>query len=159
MKLRRTLKIGAALLASAFVVAQFVQPERTNPPADPSASFESVARPPDAVAAAIGRSCRDCHSNGTVWPWYSRIAPVSWLVTSDVNEGRAKLNFSQWNIYSTEVTRIKLRQICNEVKEGDMPPAYYLPMHPGAKLASAEIAAICSAGSITTGNSIPAGKP
>jgi hypothetical protein len=80
-----------------------------------------------------------------VWPWYSHISPVSWLLAGDVKEGRAKLNFSQWNIYSPEMTRIKLDKICEEVKKGEMPPWYFIPMHPGTKVTAAEVSAICSA--------------
>ena len=105
---KRVLKYGIGVLLVTLIVSQFIQPERTNPPADPAASFEAVAKPPREVAAVFGRACGDCHSNQTVWPWYSRISPVSWLVVGDVKEGRAKLNFSQWNIYSPEMTRIKL---------------------------------------------------
>ena len=141
---KKTLKYGIGVLVAAVIVAQFIRPERTNPPADPSASFDAVAKPPREVAAVIGRACRDCHSNQTVWPWYSRIAPVSWLVARDVKEGRAKLNFSQW-IYSPEMTRIKLREICKEVKSGGMPPLYYIPIHPETKVTPAEVSAICSA--------------
>lgn len=140
----RILKYGGLALIFAVLVAQFVNVERTNPPVDPSTSFEAVARPSPETAAAIGRSCRDCHSNQTVWPWYSYIAPVSWLIASDVKEGRAKLNFSQWNIYSPEMSRIKLGEICEEVKKGEMPPAYYIPMHPEAKITATEVSAICA---------------
>ena len=142
---KRGLKYGAGVFAAALIVSQFIQPERTNPAADPGASFEAVARPPREVAAVIGRACRDCHSNRTVWPWYSHVSPVSWLVAGDVKEGRAKLNFSQWNIYSPEMTSIKLGEICEEVKKGEMPPRYYLPMHPETKVTAAEVSAICSA--------------
>ncbi len=138
------LKYGGLALVFAVLIAQFVKVERTNPPVDPSASFEAVAKPSPETAAAIGRACRDCHSNQTAWPWYSRIAPVSWLIASDVKEGRAKLNFSQWNIYSPEMTRIKLGQICDEVKKAEMPPAYYVPMHPEAKLTAADVSAVCA---------------
>ena len=142
---KKALQYGIGVLAVALVISQFIQPDRTNPPADPSASFEAVVKPPPEVAAAIVRACRDCHSNQTVWPWYSGISPVSWLVASDVKEGRSKLNFSQWNIYSPEMTRIKLGEICTEVKKGEMPPLYYLPMHPETKVTAAEVSAICAA--------------
>ncbi len=132
------------VLSVALIVAQFIQPERTNSPADLAASFDAVAKPPREVAAVVARACRDCHSNQTEWPWYSRVAPVSWLVASDVKQGRAKLNFSQWNIYSPEMTRIKLGEMCGEVTKGDMPPLYYLPMHPVARVTPREVSAICS---------------
>ena len=143
--IKKVLKGGIGVLAGALLIAQFIQPERVNPPADPSASFEAVAAPSREVAATIERACRDCHSNQTAWPWYSRISPVSWLIAGDVKEGRAKLNFSQWNIYSPEMTRIKLGEICKEVKKGEMPPWYFVPMHPGTRVTPVEVSAICSA--------------
>lgn len=142
--IRKVVKWGALGIVAALIAAQLVQPERLNPPFDPSASFEAVAKPPHAVAAMVGRACRDCHSNETSWPWYSRISPVSWLVVRDVQVGRSKLNFSQWNIYGPEMTRIKLSAMCEEVRKGEMPPAYYLPMHPQAKVDHGEISALCS---------------
>ncbi len=141
---RKMLKWGLGVLAGALIVAQFIRPERTNPPSDPSASFEAIAKPPQEVAAVLRRACGDCHSNQTVWPWYSRVAPVSWLVASDVKEGRAELNFSQWNTYSPETARKKLGKICEEVRDGEMPPMYYLPMHRDAKVTPAEASGICA---------------
>lgn len=73
------------------------------------------------------------------------VAPASWLVVRDVKEGRAKLNFSQWNIYSPEMTRIKMGEICDEVRKGGMPPRYYVPLHPETKLVPAEVSTICAA--------------
>jgi|SRR5579871_288483 len=142
--LKRVTKYGAGVLLALLIAAQFVQPDRANPPTDPSASFAAVAKPPKAVCEVVARACGDCHSNQTVWPWYSRVAPVSWLVASDVKEGRSKLNFSQWNIYGSEMTQIKLGEICREAKRGEMPPWYYIPIHRGAKLSSWDVAALCS---------------
>ncbi len=144
--MKRILKYGGGIFILLLLASQLIRPERTNPPADPSASLEAIAKPPAAVANVIARACRDCHSNATVWPWYSKVAPVSWLLASDVNEGRAKLNFSRWNIYSPETTHIKFGQICREARNGEMPPFYYLPLHPDAKLSAADIAALCSSG-------------
>ena len=143
--LRKGLQYGFGFLAAALILAQFIQPDRTNPPADPSTSFEAVAKPPHEVAAVLGRACADCHSNHTVWPWYSRVSPASWLVASDVKQGRAKLNFSQWNIYGPEMTRIKLGEICEELRKGEMPPMYYVPMHPETKVTPSEISTVCAA--------------
>jgi hypothetical protein len=83
--------------------------------------------------ALVKRACFDCHSNETAWPWYSYIAPVSWLVYNDVMEGRSRLDFSEWNrpqLGAGEITEI--------IQEGEMPPAIYLPMHPSARLTNAE---------------------
>ena len=81
------------------------------------------------------RACFNCHSNETVWPWYSNVAPVSWLTERDVNDGRRHLNFSEFNRPYKHAGRAS-----KEVREGDMPPWYYLPtpMHPEARLTSAE---------------------
>lgn len=98
--LKKIAKYGISVLILLLMVAQFVQPDQTNPSADPSASFEAVAQPPKELTRVFERACRDCQSNRTVWPGYSKLAPVSWLLARDVKEGRAKLNFSQWNIYS-----------------------------------------------------------
>ena len=138
-------KYAIGILAVALIVAQFIQPERTNPPSDSAASFEAVAKPGSEAAAVIGRACRDCHSNQTAWPWYSKISPVSWVVAGDVKEGRAKLNFSQWNIYSPEMTRIKMRAICAEVTKGEMPPWYYSVAHTETKLTASEVSTLCAA--------------
>ncbi len=91
----------------------------------------------------INRSCADCHSNRTVWPWYSSVAPVSWLVVHDVNEGRGELNFSEWGTYTARRRDRKLTEICNEVREGDMPGAAYALMHPQAKLSPADVNTLC----------------
>lgn len=127
-----------------FAGAQLIQPERTNPPSDPAAAFAVLAKPSPEMAGLVKRACGNCHSNETTWPWYSRVAPVSWLVASDVNEGRAKLNFSEWNRYGPEASEIKLKQICKEVREGDMPPWYYRPAHPEARLTAEEAAVFCA---------------
>ncbi|HEV2444562.1 MAG TPA: heme-binding domain-containing protein, partial [Candidatus Sulfopaludibacter sp.] len=140
---RRIFQIASGVLAGALAVAQFFPPARTNPPADPAASFES-ARPPAQVAAVIQRACIDCHSNRTVWPAYSLIAPVSWLIAQDVREGRAHLNFSEWGRLGPEMALTRTREICQQTREGDMPPWYYQSMHRAAKLREADIRATCS---------------
>jgi hypothetical protein len=83
------------------------------------------------------RACYDCHSNETAWPWYSNIAPVSWLVQRDVDEGRRRLNFSEWG-----TRRERADEAAEVVQEGEMPPFYYLPLHPEARLSSQEKAAL-----------------
>ena len=141
-------KLRAALLALvvSFALAQFVKSERTNPPSDPAAGFEAVVQPPPHAAAVVARSCRDCHSNETAWPWYSRVAPVSWLVARDVREGRAHLNFSQWNNYGPEMSRLRLKAICEEASQGNMPPKYYTPLHRGSRLTADDVGALCGLG-------------
>jgi cytochrome c551/c552 len=81
----------------------------------------------------VKRACFDCHSNETVWPWYSYVAPVSWLIYNDVMEGRSRMNFSEWNNKSRPAS-----EMIGELEEGGMPPAKYLLLHPDARLTDAE---------------------
>ncbi len=112
-----------------FVGLQFVPYNRnhTNPPVVSEPNWDSSATKEIAM-----RACYDCHSNETVWPWYSNIAPVSWLVQRDVNSGRRNLNFSDW-AHSREKN-----EIVEVISGGYMPPSQYLLMHPEAKLTDAE---------------------
>jgi hypothetical protein len=141
-------KLGWAFLALFLILAlaQVFQPQRTNPPSDPAAAFEAIVNPPPRAASVIARSCRDCHTNQTVWPWYSAVAPASWLVARDVREGRAHLNFSQWNIYGPEMSRLRIKAICEEVIQGNMPPKYYTPLHRNTRLTADDVGALCGLG-------------
>jgi len=121
--------IGGAL---AILVAQLIPVERTNPP------IEEEVPAPDAVREVLRRSCYDCHSNETRWPWYASVAPVSWLVTHDVSHAREHLNFSTWNRYDPEERAEKIEEAWEEVEEGEMPLWFYLPLHPDARLDPAD---------------------
>lgn len=126
--MRKWIAGGAVALLVALGAIQLVPVDTSNPPvtADVPASA--------AVKGILRRACYDCHSNETQWPWYGRIAPVSWLLARDVREGRAELNFSTWNQYSTQQRVKKLRESWEEVAEGEMPPWFYLPVHRDARL-------------------------
>ena len=133
---KRVLKIGALALPILLLVVQLIPVDRTNPPGE-----GEIGTPPQ-VAAILQRACYDCHSNQTVWPWYSKIAPVSWLIARDVHEGRKELNFSVWSSYSDKRKQKKLRETGKEVSEGDMPPWYYVALHPEARLSDADLQTI-----------------
>jgi Haem-binding domain len=92
------------------------------------------------------RACYDCHSNQTTWPWYSNIAPVSWLIQRDVQEGRARLNFSQWG-----TARRGGGDGAEQIQRGSMPPSYYGLMHPTANLTAAEKQALITGLQATVG--------
>jgi len=128
-KILRWLLLGIVL---ALIVAQFVPVERTNPPVE-----EEVPAPAN-VRAMLRRACYDCHSNETRWPWYSHVAPVSWLVAHDVHEARKHLNFSTWNQYNAKRQARKLNEVWEEVDEGEMPLWYYLAIHRDAVLSDAD---------------------
>jgi mono/diheme cytochrome c family protein len=122
-------------LAAAFVLIQFVPYGRdhTNPPVTAEYQWKSA----EAKAVAEG-ACYDCHSNETVWPWYTNVAPSSWLVQRDVDEGRENLNFSEWPAGAAIVTEGIAQQIAEVVAEGEMPPFQYKIMHGDARLSDAE---------------------
>ncbi|HEX7288431.1 MAG TPA: heme-binding domain-containing protein [Candidatus Angelobacter sp.] len=142
--MKRWLKRGSLALLALLVVIQVIRPARTNPPVDPKQEIQAVAPVDPVVQKALGRSCNDCHSNRTVWPWYSNVAPASWLVARDVNEGRSELNFSEWGGYQVEKQHKLLGKICEEAREGEMPVRQYLLAHPDAQLTSAERQAFCT---------------
>ena len=100
------------------------------------------AHVPAAVRAVIDRSCRDCHSEATHFPWYSYVAPITWLVVSDVNQGREHLNLSRWNQYSLVRRERCLSEIANQVQDGGMPLRSYTWIHRDAVLSPADIDAI-----------------
>ena len=127
---------GFFVLVLAFLGLQLVPIERHNPP------VEAEVPASEEVRSILRRACYDCHSNETQWPWYSRVAPVSWLVTHDVAEGREKLNFSTWNRLSTKKQVEALHESWEEVEEGEMPPWFYLPPHPDAHLSTRDRAAL-----------------
>ena len=116
-----------------FVGIQFIPVERTNPP------VTQDVNPPENISVILRTSCYDCHSNETVWPWYSNIAPVSFLVAEDVNEGRKHLNFSEWDKYDEKKKEKKLDGIIEMVTEGEMPLPMYLMIHKDAKLDTVRI--------------------
>lgn len=136
MNARRVLSKTFLILVLIFVAVQFIPVPRSNPSS--TAPFDESPE----VLEIFQRSCFDCHSNETIWPWYSYIAPVSWLVTHDVSEGRRHLNFSIWQSYSAKDLPVLRREIWKQVQEGEMPLDIYLLLHSGAKLSEAEKALI-----------------
>ena len=126
MKILKWIVIVGAVV---FLALQLIPYNRnhTNPPIVSEPNWDS----PETRAFAE-RACFDCHSNETSWPWYSNIAPVSWLIQQDVDRGRRYLNFSDW-----ENSREK-NEISEVVSGGYMPPSQYLLIHPEAKLTQAE---------------------
>jgi hypothetical protein len=124
--------LGFAFLAfiALFLVIQFVPYGRdhANPPVQQEVTWNS----PEAEAIAR-RACYDCHSNETVWPFYSNIAPLSWLIQRDVLEGREVLNFSEAGRGESEI-----EEVAEVVQEGEMPPLQYILLHPSASLNRAE---------------------
>ena len=127
---KRIVRWAVGILLAAFVVIQLIPVSKTNPPVT-----ADVPTSPE-VKAVLQRACYDCHSNETVWTWYTYIAPVSWLVAKDVREGREELNFSTWNNYDSKRQVKLMRESWEEVEEGEMPLWFYTPLHRDAQLSA-----------------------
>jgi len=141
---RRRLRNGLIVLVVAIAGAQLVRPERSNPAALADRAMETRVQVPAEVASIFKRACDDCHSNRTRWPWYSHVAPVSWMVAHHVKEGREHLNFSDWNAPDNNESAHLVSEICKEMREHEMPLRPYLPLHPEARASEADIAAVCA---------------
>jgi len=134
---------GLLILVGLLLVIQLVPYGRdhTNPAVVAEPAWDS----PQTRELAV-RACFDCHSNESKWPWYSNVAPVSWLVQHDVEEGRHKLNFSEWGPGSEG------HEAAETVREGSMPPPVYMLTHPDARLTDAETAALVAGFAATLGD-------
>ena len=140
----RRLKQVAVVAVVVFAAAQLVRPERANPPTDVSRTIQAHAGAGSGLVAIVDRACRDCHTNGTVWPWYTQVAPLSWLMAYAVRDGRRAVNFSEWATYPPQRQRALLAQSCQDVTAGKMPGAYTL-LHPDMKLSAQDVGTICAA--------------
>jgi len=119
-----------ALMAAVVLLAalQLVPVDHDNPP------VTGEVDAPAEVLAVLRRACYDCHSNETVWPWYTKVAPFSLLAAHDVEEGREYLNFSEWDQLGAEERAHAREETWEEVEEGEMPLWFYTPLHPEARL-------------------------
>jgi hypothetical protein len=129
----RKKKLFVRLVIAAFALLLLIQVvpygrNHTDPPVQREPRWDSPR-----TRELFFRACENCHSNETKWPWYSNVAPASWLVQSDVDEGRSLFDVSEWGRSRNNGTKA-----AGELREGDMPPWYYLPAHPEARLSPAE---------------------
>ncbi|NOX38354.1 MAG: heme-binding domain-containing protein [Calditrichaeota bacterium] len=111
-----------------FLLIQLIPVDRSNPP------VQGAIQVPEDVMTILRTSCYDCHSNETRWPWYSRIAPISWLIAEHVQDGRKHLNFSTWEQYDAKKKVHKMEDLIDVLKEGEMPLPSYLIMHSETRL-------------------------
>lgn len=140
--MKKVARFVAIVGVSAVLLAQFYRPSRENPSTDPALSIRAYKTIPAEVLATLERSCFDCHSNETRWPWYSAITPVNFLIAGDVNKGRRRVNFSKWGKQKPVKIQGSLQMIDDEVSLKQMPLPRYLFIHPGVALSEAEIKAI-----------------
>ena len=140
----RRLTKAAIVFVVVFAAAQFVRPERTNPPIDPALTIQTYVGTESGLVALLDRSCRDCHSNATEWRWYTQIAPVSWLMARGVADGRQAVNFSEWGTYLSDQQRALLALSCQDAIDGRMPGLYAL-LRPETRLSAKDIMTLCAA--------------
>jgi hypothetical protein len=143
VSLARALRWLGIGLVAALLILQLVPYGRRH--TNPAGRVEPRWDAPATRTLAV-RACFDCHSNETVWPWYSHVAPISWLAQRDVDEGRRKLNFSEWDRPQKEA-----HDSAKTVRKGEMPPWFYVPVHPDARMTPAETQALIAGLEATLG--------
>jgi hypothetical protein len=148
--LRRFLRWALLGLVVAFALLQLKQVEHTNP------AVQSEIDAPPEVRAILRRSCYDCHSHETRWPWYSYVAPTSWFVADHVEHARGDLNFSDWPRFDFEEQEHALEEIHEQISKGEMPLASYLLVHRDARLSEADKATLLRWAAAPTAISAPA---
>ena len=142
-RLKSIVLLIVVVLVAAFIAIQFWRIDTTPIPVVQANTIQSgITVPPD-VDMVLTRSCGDCHTNSTVYPWYSQVQPVAWWLANHIAEGRQELNFSTFNTYPTRKKRKKLEEICDQVKSGEMPLPSYTWVHRNAVLTDGEKDAIC----------------
>ena len=142
--MKKIIKILLAVIIPALIVIQFInRPDKSTTAEITAAHITKHLQVPANVESILKRSCYDCHSNHTSWPWYSSLAPVSWLVASDVEKGRKKMNFSEWTTLSDAKKEARLDAICEEITADEMPLPPYLILHGDAKLSQEDKDVLC----------------
>ena len=141
--MKRVIKIIVIILFGIFIIAQFIRPSFTNPSVVQSETLQSAMLVPENVQTVLSRSCNDCHSNETIYPWYSKIQPSAWFLGEHIKEGRSELNFSVWNTYQPDRKKRKLEEICEQIESRAMPLPSYLWIHRDAGLKDDEIKTLC----------------
>jgi hypothetical protein len=134
----KIVKIIAVVLLVAFVGIQFVPTERNQSDVVPKTDFMLVNSVPDHIKSKLQTSCYDCHSNNTQYPWYNKVQPIAWFLEDHIKEGKAELNFNEWDSLSNRRKKSKLRSIIKQIESGEMPMASYTLIHREASFSEAE---------------------
>ncbi len=147
-----------------LVVIQFFQIDKTNPTFDENQDFLKIYNPPAEVASILKASCYDCHSNQTVYPWYSYVQPAGWFLKDHIDEGREELNFSTFGSYEAKKQAHKLEESYELVEKGAMPLESYLIIHKDASLTDSQKTTLVDyfkkvETQIKTSNNLPADEP
>lgn len=141
--MKKTIKIVLIILLIAFIAIQFYRPDRTAPAIVQAETLEASVEVPGDINLIMERSCNDCHTNQTRYPWYSNVSPFSWFLANHISDGRRHLNFSVWNTYSDKKKSKKLEEICEQLESKEMPLPSYLWIHRDAVLSEDDSKALC----------------
>ena len=128
----KVFKAIAWIALISFVVIQFFPTDRNESYTTPTTDFMLVNKVPTEIENQLKVSCYDCHSNNTVYPWYSKIQPAAWFLKDHIKEGKAELNFNEWSNYSDRRKKSKLRSIIKQIESGEMPMDSYTLIHKDA---------------------------
>lgn len=138
IKKRNKTKTILLILLGIFLAAQAVQPKKNKGSATGAKDITQAMPVPDNVMSVLKRSCYDCHSDHTTYPWYDNITPVNWWVANHIKEGKHELNFTVFSDYPAKKKAKKLEEIAETVEKSEMPLPSYLWTHGDAKLSEAE---------------------
>jgi hypothetical protein len=120
-------------IIAVLIGIQFISIDKTNPTVDDNKDFIRLTNPPAEIGILIKNACYDCHSHNTKYPWYTDVAPVSWLIKEHINNGRRNLNFSTWPDYQESKKAHKIDECIEVVKSGEMPMKAYVMLHEEAE--------------------------
>ena len=134
----KIVKIIAVVLLVAFVGIQFVPTERNQSDVVPKTDFMLVNSVPDRIKSKLQTSCYDCHSNNTQYPWYNKVQPIAWFLEDHIKEGKAELNFNEWDSLSNRRKKSKLRSIIKQIESDKMPLDSYTLIHKDASFSETE---------------------
>ncbi|HET9482018.1 MAG TPA: heme-binding domain-containing protein [Candidatus Polarisedimenticolia bacterium] len=140
---RLIVRMGVTILALVAAI-QLIRPQRDNPATVAGRAIENHVPMTLRAHAVFERACRDCHTSRTRWPWYSHVAPASWIVAEHVNHARSHLNVSEWGAYATPDARARLEGMCKLAREGSMPLPSYLWLHRDARLSGQDVEDLCA---------------
>lgn len=140
---KKILKILAIVIVVAVIALQFFRIDKVNPLVVQAETLEATTVIPPDIGLIIGRSCNDCHSNQTIYPWYSNLQPMAWMLKNHIDDGRRKLNFSVWNTYTAQKRSKRLDDICEQLESREMPLPSYLWIHRDAVLSDSDAKALC----------------
>lgn len=139
---------GFLTMVASIAALQLVPgPAKQNPPVQKEHMVQAHVNLPPAASKVLEKSCFNCHSNETRWPWYSRIAPVSWFVAKDVDKARRTMNFSEWSVQNgrkPETAIAAWQASCLDLQKQRMPTNAYMMLHPEARVSPEEVKAFCA---------------